>query len=163
MPLLANHPPHSHPLHTHPPTPQAKSVPANVSSDSLIALSAAIPDYDILNEGTTKHCVFHVNVSCKHSHVSVTEKWVINRRYRDFHDLHLSLRAQVGSSRKEGAGDIGVLYKKHTSTQLSIYHYVPFMVAILVSSLVQTLAAFSLLILLKLLNSKISIFSLLPD
>ncbi|XP_064402678.1 uncharacterized protein LOC135348405 isoform X3 [Halichondria panicea] len=73
----------------------AKSVPANVSSDSLIALSAAIPDYDILNEGTTKHCVFHVNVSCKHSHVSVTEKWIIDRRYRDFHDLHLSLRAQI--------------------------------------------------------------------
>ncbi|XP_064403822.1 uncharacterized protein LOC135349242 [Halichondria panicea] len=54
-----------------------------------------LPDYGILNEGTTKHCVFHVNVSCKHSHVSVTEKWIINRRYRDFHDLHLSLRAQI--------------------------------------------------------------------
>ncbi|XP_064402684.1 sorting nexin-13-like [Halichondria panicea] len=73
----------------------AKSVPANVSSDSLIALSAAIPDYTIQSEGTTKHCVFHVNVSCKHSHVSVTEKWIIDRRYRDFHDLHLSLRAQI--------------------------------------------------------------------
>ncbi len=66
-----------------------------MSSDRLIALSASIPDYSIQNDGTTKHCVFRINVSCKHSHVSVTEKWVIDRRYRDFHDLHLILRAQV--------------------------------------------------------------------
>lgn len=46
-------------------------------------------------DGGGRYAVYHVHVECQHSKVPIVEQWVTKRRYSDFHDLHLTLRAQV--------------------------------------------------------------------
>lgn len=48
-----------------------------------------------LQDSGGRYAVYHVHVKCQHTQVPVVEQWVTNRRYSDFHDLHLTLRNQV--------------------------------------------------------------------
>ena len=74
---------------------EVKSQPSDTSS--LLSLKVEVPSFIITQEGLNKHCEFVLNVCCRHSHASVDEKWTTHRRYRDFQDMHLTLKSQVST------------------------------------------------------------------
>lgn len=64
-------------------------------TSSLFSFTVSIPSFVITHEGSSRHCEFVLDVRCKHSQASVEEHWITHRRYRDFQDMHLTLRNQV--------------------------------------------------------------------
>lgn len=60
-----------------------------------MSFKVGVPSFVITHEGSNRHCEFVLDVSCRHREASVDENWTTHRRYRDFQDLHLTLRNQV--------------------------------------------------------------------
>ena len=68
---------------------------ASSQNSTFMSFNVSIPHFTIVTEGTSKHCLFKLSVECRHSQAAVVERWVTHRRYRDFYDLHLTLRSEV--------------------------------------------------------------------
>lgn len=61
----------------------------------LPTITATIPRYAISQDGPSKHVVYHVHMVCSHADDTTVLDTITYRRYRDFHDLDLTLRKQV--------------------------------------------------------------------
>ena len=63
-------------------------------NSAMMSFKVSIPHFTIVTESGSKHCLFKLRVECHHSQAPV-EQWETHRRYRDFYDLHLTLRSEV--------------------------------------------------------------------
>ena len=64
-------------------------------NSAMMSFNVSIPHFTIVTESGSKHCLFKLCVECRHSQAAVVERWETHRRYRDFYDLHLTLRSEV--------------------------------------------------------------------
>ena len=64
-------------------------------NSTMMSFNVSIPQFTIVPESGSKHCLFKLCVECRHSQAAVVERWETHRRYRDFYDLHLTLRSEV--------------------------------------------------------------------
>ena len=64
-------------------------------NSTMMSFNVSIPHFTIVTESGSKHCLFKLCVECRHSQAAVVERWETHRRYRDFYDLHLTLRSEV--------------------------------------------------------------------
>ena len=64
-------------------------------NSNMMSFNVSVPHFTIVSEGGSKHCLFKLSVECRHSQAAVVERWETHRRYRDFYDLHLTLRSEV--------------------------------------------------------------------
>ena len=72
--------------------------PASSSSEPVkekpFKLKASIPGYVEKTEGKKAYTCYQIKITCQHK-MGPEEYFLVDRRYSDFHNFHLALKAKV--------------------------------------------------------------------
>lgn len=73
---------------------QSVSVSSEPAKTKPFKLKASIPDFVEKMEGRKSYTCYQIKVTCQHQ-MGPEEHFLIERRYSDFHNFHLALKAKV--------------------------------------------------------------------